>query len=332
MPSRHREDHWPKRWTRKNGAIYFVVPKEVRHLWEDRSWFRLGATEMEAWREWFARTKPPEGVPRTISEAILRYRGEILHTKGERTQKDYDRYLTMIDAGFGHMAPRELRPAQIYQAMDRMKPVAANRMRSTLSTLMSYCVRWGAIDRNPVREVHRNSEQPRDLYVEDEQLEAFLRHAGPLVRAWVPLKQATGLRQGQMLALDEDDWNDATGELTARGVKKGFDVVYYGGQLRAAVEGVFALQRRPSRGEGPQPLFRARNGDRYTDDGFRSLWQYAMTKHVEGGGERFTEHDIRAKVASDSEDDLQAQARMGHRSLNTTRRVYRRKPQRVSAA
>lgn len=70
-------------------------------------------------------------------------------------------------------------------------------------------------------------------------------------------------------------------------------------------------------------------GQGYTSDGFQSLWQYAMAKHVEAGGERFTEHDLRAKVGSDSEDLAQAQARLGHMDAKTTCRVYRTKPTRV---
>ena len=68
----------------------------------------------------------------------------------------------------------------------------------------------------------------------------------------------------------------------------------------------------------------------YTEDGFRSLWSYAMWKWTtqEGGpkGEHFTEHDLRAKVGSDSEDLQTAQERLQHQSASTTKRVYRRKP------
>jgi integrase len=325
MPS--REPHWPPRWTRKHGAIYFVVPKDERNRWDGRSWFRLGGTEVEAWREWFARTDAPEGAPPTISAAILRYRAEVLPGLKPSTQRQYSALLTKIDGGFGHMRPRDLKPAMIYQARGRMKPVQGNRMVAVLSALMTRCIEWGALDRNPCREVRRTKEEPRDRYVGDEELQAFLRRSTPLIRAWVRLKQATGLRQGQMLALDELDWNDATGELTVPGAKRGFDAIYHGGDLRGAVEAALALPR-PRTG----PIFRNRAGERYSGDGFRSLWQYAMAMHVEAGGVRFTEHDIRAKVASDSADDLEAQARMGHRSLATTRRVYRRRPKRVEAA
>jgi integrase len=54
-----------------------------------------------------------------------------------------------------------------------------------------------------------------------------------------------------------------------------------------------------------------------------------MGKYLEAGGKRFTEHDLRAKVASDSEDLDVAQARLQHQSRTTTNRVYRRAPTKV---
>lgn len=320
-----RSDHWPKRWTRKNGAIYYVVPPADRHRWDGKSWYRLGGTEVEAWREWFARTEAPEGAPTTLSQAIIRYRAEVLPSLASSTQRQYGALLVRIDGGFGHMRPRDIKPAMIYAARDRMAPVQGNRMVAVLSALLSACVRWGALDSNPCHQVRRTTEKPRRRYVTDEELAAFLEGSTPLIRAWVGLKVCTGLRQGMMLALDESMWSG--NELFVSGAKGGMDAVFYGGALPEAIDAVLSLPH-PRTG----PMFRNRNGERYTPSGFRALWQYAMTKHVERGGERFTEHDLRAKVASDTEDVAEAQKRMQHRSASMTMRVYRRRPERVQAA
>jgi hypothetical protein len=45
--------------------------------------------------------------------------------------------------------------------------------------------------------------------------------------------------------------------------------------------------------------------------------------------ERFTEHDLRAKVGSDAESVEKARALLQHADARTTNRVYRRKPERV---
>ena len=45
--------------------------------------------------------------------------------------------------------------------------------------------------------------------------------------------------------------------------------------------------------------------------------------------ERFTEHDLRAKCASDAESLGRAQQLLGHADSKITERVYRRKPETV---
>ena len=48
--------------------------------------------------------------------------------------------------------------------------------------------------------------------------------------------------------------------------------------------------------------------------------------------ERFTEHDLRAKVGSDLDTDLQASELLAHSSAQLTRKHYRRKGQMVTPA
>ena len=80
-------------------------------------------------------------------------------------------------------------------------------------------------------------------------------------------------------------------------------------------------------------LFCTRRGGKYTSDGFRAIWQRAMGRYVAAAPEgdtreRFTEHDLRAKVASD--DPANAQGRLQHRSAAMVSTVYDRKPAEVS--
>lgn len=70
-----------------------------------------------------------------------------------------------------------------------------------------------------------------------------------------------------------------------------------------------------------------------TANGFDSIWQRFMTKALTNTSlkVKFTEHDLRAKVASDAELD-HAKSLLGHSNSLTTERVYRRKPERVKPA
>lgn len=80
-------------------------------------------------------------------------------------------------------------------------------------------------------------------------------------------------------------------------------------------QGVAMGRRRKSRLDLPQRVY-----FNHTSSGFDSIWQRAMRKAIEAGDlkERFTEHDIRAKTATD--DPLNAQQRLGHQSRAMTDR------------
>lgn len=321
-----RKPYWPKRWSVSRDAIYYQTRDDDLHLWDGKKWFRLGSTEAEAFALWYARTAAPRDSARTIGELIDAYRAEELPNKAPRTQTDYLKALDRLLRVFGHMPPKALLPRHVYQYMAKRPKVAANREKAVLSSLMTFAVKQGAVDRNLVREVRRNPEAPRDRYVSDTEIEVFLGLCSPLLKAYVDLKLLTGARQGQLLRLTLSDWDGE--QLVINKAKGGRSIAYRGPGLAEAIEACLLVRR--GRRMRSIYLFSTRSATPYTGDGFRALWQYAMTKYLASGGIRFTEHDLRAKVASDSESLSAAQARMGHQASGTTNRVYRRKPATVS--
>ena len=70
---------------------------------------------------------------------------------------------------------------------------------------------------------------------------------------------------------------------------------------------------------------------RGTASGFNSMWQNFMTRLLTETkvAERFTEHDLRAKCASDAASLETATKLLAHIDSRMTARVYRRKPERV---
>ena len=68
--------------------------------------------------------------------------------------------------------------------------------------------------------------------------------------------------------------------------------------------------------------------------GCRSMWQRSMKKALEKTKltEQVTEHDLRAKVGSDVESDIDAQKLLAHSDAATTRKHYRRKGSIVTPA
>lgn len=314
-----RLTHWPQRWTLKNGSIYYRTTREDRHRFDDKSWFRLGQTESEAYETWWTRL-PEEAAPVSIGAVIHRYRHERLPLLASKTQIQYQAALTLLDAVFGAMSPRSLLPVHCYDYRAKRPRVLGNREIAVLSALMTFAVELGCVERNLVREVKRSPEPPRNRYVDDAELDNFLSHCSPFLQAYVALKLLTGVRQGQLLTIRLTDWDGE--KLKVVGTKGGKDTYYGGEGLAAAIEACLDLRR----GRSLQSiyLFSTRKGQRYSTDGFRSIWQRVMRKYVEAGGERFTEHDLRAKVASD--DPENAQTRLQHRSSAMVRTVYDRRP------
>lgn len=82
---------------------------------------------------------------------------------------------------------------------------------------------------------------------------------------------------------------------------------------------------RPSR-EGIPHVIRNQSGMGYTLSGFESVWSARMKKAMKKGliTEWFTFHDIRAKHATDKdENELNAQLSLGHTDKATTARYIR---------
>jgi integrase len=82
-------------------------------------------------------------------------------------------------------------------------------------------------------------------------------------------------------------------------------------------------------------LFCTKTGEGYFDEvtgkphGWNSMWKRFMKRLLTETKitHRFTEHDLRAKCASDAETLGRAQQLLGHADSKITKRVYRRRPE-----
>lgn len=302
----------PQRVYFNHGAYFYAPPVGGRiHLGRD---FGLA---MAKWAGIVARP----GKMATMGEVMDRYMLEVAPQKAAATRRDNIREMAKLRAVFGHMRPDEVTPPDIYAYMDaRGAPVRANREKALLSHVFSFAIRWGVIKDNPCRNVKRNTEKPRDRYVEDWELEALKTIASDFLRNYIDFKYLTGMRKGDILKLRLDALTDEGIAITQ--AKTGAKLIYlWDSELRAIVDRVKSMPRR-IRG---LHLFCTRSGQPYTASGFDSIWQRAMQKATDNEKgvlkERFTEHDIRAKTATD--DPLNAQQRLGHKSRAMTDRYVR---------
>lgn len=295
----------PQRVYFRHGAYYFVRP--------DGTWTPLGRDFRKAMAEW-ARIAEITGPANTLRDVFDRYEREVLPHKAPSTQQTQLKEMGRLRAVFGQMRPADVTAQDVYAYMDaRGAKVRANREKALLSHVFSFAIRWGIVADNPCRHVKRHTERPRDRYVEDAELLAFANAAGDFLAAYLGLKYLIGQRKGDMLRIRLSDLTDEGISVTQG--KTGKRLVFtWTPDLRAAVDAVKALPR-PIRG---LYLFCTRTGQSYTTSGFDSIWQRKMRAALAGNvlAERFHEHDIRAKTATD--DPLQAQRRLGHKTRAMT--------------
>lgn len=207
----------------------------------------------------------------------------------------------------------QVEPKHIAQYRDaREAKTRGNREIALLSHAFSRAAEWGLVQSNPCREVKRNHEKPRDRYVTDEELEKFKEICPPWLKTYLSIKALTGLRQQDLLTLKWIDVTEThilvTPAKTKDSTKKRLAIV-----LTPELSGLIASL--PKLGS---TCFCTRLHKAYSTAGFGSMWRRRMAKHVLSGNERFHEHDIRGKVATDMADPVAAQRLLGHASIGMT--------------
>jgi integrase len=318
----------PPRWRFRHGAYFYRVPADRRHLWDGKGEFRLGATEAEAWRTWFSRLGDDGRDDIVTMHDVFDgwYREYVLVELSESTQAGYLEHVKPLRRVFGDMLPQLITVQHAYAYRKKRPPVAGNREVSVLSSALTWAVEAGVIATNPLRgqisRKGRNRETPRQRSPSNDEINAFLDFAPhPILRGYVGLKRITGLRQGQLLAIDlGKHYQD--GVLHPPISKGGKDTSYHGEALEAVIEYI-VYRRHGVPGLLAGRLFVNRRGQPYTSSGFKSIWQKAMRKWEAAGHERFTEHDIRRAAANECETLEHAQALLGHQDPKITARVYR---------
>jgi integrase len=342
MPKRRNQENrgLPARWRLVHGAYYYQVPVAARTLWDGKYMYRLGKTLSESYRVWAERIGAFENV-KTIGELLDRYAVDVVPEKAPVTQKQNSRIIKQLRSVFGSVALIHLKPKHIYQYVDkRSAKIAAHREIQVLKHAFTKAVEWGYLDRHPFKgEVRLAGEKPRTRYIEDwEVVECLslpaMRKRGSVqaIQAYIRIKLLTGLRRGDLLRLQITQITDDG--ITIATHKTSKPIIYdWTPELRQAVK-----DAKAARPVDISPwLFCNKRGQGYVKEatgqayGWDSMWQRYMTRILKETKvtERFTEHDLRAKCASDAQTLDHARALLAHADSRLTQRVYRRRPERV---
>jgi len=333
----------PERWAFKHDAYYYRVPPGFESKWDNKKWFKLGRNLSDAYKEWSKRLEHLEKAA-TIGQLLDRYSLEIIPTKAPTTQSNHTLRIKKLRSVFGATGIEDITPMDIYKYADKREKKAAARLEiAILSHAYTKAVEWGYISKHPFKgEVRLEGAKPRTRYIEDwELLEALsvppVRKRGSVktIQAYIRLKLLTGLRRGDLLRLREVQIKDDGIHVQTSKTDK--PVIYeWSDALRKAVR--VARETRPI--DISPFLFCDKRGKGYLDEetglceGWSSMWQRFMERVLTETKvkERFTEHDLRAKCASDAETLEHARQLLAHADSNITRRVYRRKPERIKPA
>lgn len=332
----------PLRWRHTHGAYYYQVPPGQEAAWDNKKLFRLGATLSGAYTVWAERLRYVQDA-KTIAQLLDRYALEVIPKKAVTTQAQNHSAIKPLRIAFGKMTLTDIKPMHVYRYVDKAKgKTGAKREVEVLSHAFTKAVEWGYVDRHPFKgEVRFEGEKSRTRYVEDWEVVECLslasrRKAGSVLaaQAYIRIKLLTGLRRGDMLRLTMSDLKDdgiyvephKTRDSTGKRM-----IIEWSEELRAAV--ALAKAARPMK---LSPfLFCNRNGEGYIDEktgragGWESLWRNFISRVMDETKveEHFTEHDLRAKCASDAETLEHARQLLAHADGKITERVYRRRPE-----
>ena len=264
---------------------------------------------------------------RTIGDVIDRYRIEVLPLKrSAQTRSDQGKALDRLKRVFGHMLPQNVTPQACYRYLDtrrtregKLAPVAARHEISLLGHVFSKAVRWGICSVNPVRGLDYGERSGKRQRVPLDQVGAVRALASRRMRIAIDLAISTGQRRGDLLSLKREQLSDEG--IVFRQSKTGAGVlIEWSENLRSIVDSA----KRLSPQIPGEYLIRKPNGKPYTARGFSAIWQRLMAKHVKAGGQRFSFHDLRSVSADGAATAEEARDRLGHASVETTKRHYLR--------
>jgi hypothetical protein len=351
----------PKRWRFTHGGYYYQVPPGEERNWDGKQTYLLGKTLAAAYKHWAEKLEEFGEFEKSelIGELLDRYAAEVIPTKAVSTHERDFRSVAQLKKTFATTKINQFKPSDVYK-YNRLRgkkvykgkgkvvggPSASKHEITLLSHAFTKAVEWDYIKRHPFKgEVQLEGSKPRTRYVEDWEIVECLslesrRKKGSVsvIQPYIRIKLLTGLSQSDMLRLNparqfKDDGIHIQRHKTAEDVGKR-TIYEWTPELRAAVQD--AMMYRPVH---ISPfLFCNNRGEGYIDEttgkpsGWNSMWQRFMRRVLKETKveERFTEHDLRAKCASDANSLEHARALLSHIDSRTTNKIYRRKPERVT--
>lgn len=258
----------------------------------------------------------------TVNDILDRFMAEYVPNElSPRTQRDYSRHVRDLRRWFGERIADEMKPRDFAEFMNvRKGRIQRNKQLAVLSCAFTQAVGvWYLIDRNVCRDVKRHRSRPRDREVTDAEFAGFMATVPYKMRLAMQLSVLTGQRQGDILSLLWSQVDREQGKIRFKQAKTGKRLAI---RITPVLDALLTecIDMAPA----GQHVIRRRDGERYTSDGFRAIFQRYQRRWAKAGHERFTYHDLRARAAAKCKTVEEAMLLLGHQNISMTRRVYDR--------
>lgn len=264
----------------------------------------------------------------TVNDILDRFEAEYIPNElSPRTQRDYTRHVRDLRKWFGNRIADEMKPRDFAEFMNvRKGRIQRNKQLAVLSCAFGQAVGvWYMCARNPCRDVKRHRSRPRDRYVTEAEFRGFQAIVPARMKIAMELSLLTGQRQGDVLSMKLEQVNREANCIRIQQGKTGKRLEI---EISPALSVV--LEKCEQMAPAGEYVIRRRDGQRYTSDGFRAIWQRYQRRWSKAGNQRFSYHDLRAKAASDCRSVEEAMLLLGHANISITRRIYDRGVRRVS--
>lgn len=319
-------------YTNKRGEVwtgyYYETPRDKET--GKKKYIPLGSDLSEAKKKW----AELEGKPITFENAIESVAKRFFNWAkdrnesglAERTIRDYESYYKPLAPVFGQIDINKMRSEFLLRYYhERSSKYRGKQEIKFLSVLFNWARARGLMSiSNPVTGITRQmkTSSRRIIYVTDEDFELVYKHGNDVVKDAMDIAYLTGQRPADVFKMQWTDIKD--GVLTITQNKTGQIV-------RIAITGELetVLNRIRARKIISRNIITSQNGKRVTDGVFRTAFDNARDKAEAEAKEigkefnRFQFKDIRAKSATDSASQTDAQKLLGHKNIQTTT-IYRR--------
>lgn len=285
---------------------------------------------VKRWAELEHENLPPAHAIVTFKHVADAYLREVVPTKSVRTQTDNAKERTKLLEYFNDppvpldaLKPLHVRQYMTWRTKKGKGYVRANREKALLSHIWNFARERGYTDLpNPCAGVKGFKEEGRDVYLEDAEYKAILKHADVCLKDAMELAYLTGQRPADVLGMTEMDVRD--GAVHFRQGKTKTKV-----RIEVSQELADVLKRIRKRKSGYTKVYNTRlvvneYGRPIGVNAMSRRWVKAREK---AGIEGVQFRDLRAKAGTDKADSAgdirQAQKQLGHKSVVMTETYVR---------